>query len=381
MAARVLILGGTGRIGSSVAADLCSHNPYEVQIAGRNPRRGERLCQTLGPLAQFLALDLDDRVRLRTAIAAADLVIHCAGPFLQRDARVLQACIEMGTPYLDVSDSRDFTALALSLRDRAAEAGVTAVINSGIFPGISNSMVRQAAEQCDRPETIQLSYVVAGSGGAGLTVMRTTFLGLLHPFDVWRDRRWQPVLPYSDRQAVQFPHYGQAPVYWFDVPETLTLAESFPSVRSVATKFGSLPDGYNYLTWLVARSVPPKLLRQPAAIEFLSQVSYAMTQLSDRLTGIGVAMRADVTETRDGQVWRSTSTLYCEDTAAAAGAGTGSIAQLMLSEGRSKPGVWPVEQFLTTAMFETAMKNRQIPVQLEPLTAWTEKSADRASNQ
>ncbi|WP_322096549.1 MULTISPECIES: hypothetical protein [Planktothricoides] len=89
-------------------------------------------------------------------------------------------------------------------------------------------MTRQAVEQLDQAESIHLSYVVAGSGGAGVTVMRTTFyatwrqvlylgrpqdrtgfstwgdpktavaLELQHSFDAWIDGQWQRVKPYSD---------------------------------------------------------------------------------------------------------------------------------------------------------------------------------------
>ncbi|MEM9567088.1 MAG: saccharopine dehydrogenase NADP-binding domain-containing protein [Cyanobacteria bacterium P01_E01_bin.34] len=364
MATTVLILGGTGRIGSSVARYVCRLPDVAVTISGRNVERGQQLCQTLGEAVQFMQLTLENVEGLQEAISKTDLVIHCAGPFLYRDVNVLKLCIETVTNYLDVSDSRDFTQLALSLRTQAEAAGITAVINSGIFPGISNSMVRQAAEQLDIPETIQLSYVVAGSGGAGLTVMRTTFLGLLHPFQAWVDGTWQAVAPYSDRQSVTFPHYGKAPVYWFDVPETLTLAESFPSVRTVATKFGSLPDLYNHLTWLMDRGVPPKLLKQPATIEFLSYVSYGMTQVSDRFTGIGVAIRAEVMGRLDGSKRSSVSSLFYDDTAAAAGMGTAAIADSVLQGRLAKPGVWPVEQAVSTKEFERAMTAYCLPINL-----------------
>ena len=89
-------------------------------------------------------------------------------------------------------------------------------------------MVRQDVEALDQAHRIHLSYVVAGSGGAGLTIMRTTFLGLQHPFKVWRSGQWAFVEPYSHREVVRFPEpYGRVNVFWFDVPETLTLAQSF----------------------------------------------------------------------------------------------------------------------------------------------------------
>jgi saccharopine dehydrogenase-like NADP-dependent oxidoreductase len=360
---RVLIIGGSGRIGSSVAADLVAHTQAEITITGRNQVTGNAVSSNLGSKVQFLALDLADKELLREAIAQSQIVIHCAGPFHHRDATVLKICIENGVHYLDVSDHRSFTVKALNYQSEAEKAGITAIVNTGIFPGISNSMVRHDVEQFDSCDRLHLSYVVSGSGGAGLTVMRTTFLGLQNPFESWIDGKWQVVKPYSDREMVTFPPpYGKTGVYWYDMPETFTLPDTFP-VKTVITKFGSVPDFYNYLTWWVAKTWPASWLKNSAVIEFLANVSYKMTGVSDRFTGIGVAIRSEVTGIKNGQPASYCSTLVHENTAAAAGCGTGTLAQLILDGKLNKPGVWAVEQALPTDLFEQVMQSRGIAIQ------------------
>ncbi|HEY9646988.1 MAG TPA: saccharopine dehydrogenase NADP-binding domain-containing protein, partial [Chroococcidiopsis sp.] len=368
MTQRVLILGGRGRIGSQVTHDLLTHTDAQIVITGtarsphwENPFPSSRV--------SFAAIALADEDALRQAIATADLVIHCVGPFHHRDQSVLTLCIEQGVNYLDVSDNLGFTRKVLSCDAAATERGVTAIVNSGIFPGISNSMARQGVEQFEQPQTIHISYVVGGSGGAGLTVLRTTFLGLLHPLQAWVDAQWQSVQPYSDRQAVDFPApFHRAHVYWYEMPETATLAETFP-VHTVVTKFGSVPDLYNHLTWLTARLMPKAWLQHPPVLEALSQISYRMTQVSDRFSGTGVAICCEVTGNRQGQPTRYRATLVHPDTAAAAGSGTGSIAELMLSGKLHKPGVSTVEAAIPTSWFEAAMQRRNIHIEqhIEPL--------------
>jgi len=357
---QVLILGGQGRVGRSVAQDLVANTQAKITVTGRKLKAEATVKQQELPQVEFLALDLADREGLKKAIASHNLVIHCAGPFLHRDATVLKTCIEEGVNYLDVSDNRAFTRKALAYRDAATGAGVTAIVNSGIFPGISNSMVRHDVEQLDQAERIHLSYIVAGSGGAGVTVMRTTFLGLQEPFEAWIDHQWQLVKPYSDRESVKFPEpYGKAGVYWFDMPEAFTLVDSFP-VATVITKFGSIPDFYNHLTWIAAHIFPPSWLKNPGGIEFLAHVSHRMTGVSDHFSGIGVAIRSEVTGQKDGKSTRVCSNLVHENTAVAAGAGTGSIAELMLMNKLNKPGVWPVEQVLPTELFQQTAHSRGI---------------------
>lgn len=362
MVQRVLILGGSGRIGRSVAADLIAHTDAEILLAGRNVAVGERERDLLGERTQFLALDLDNQDGLNSAIAQSDLVIHCAGPFHYRDARVLKTCIDKGVNYIDVSDHPSFTRKAMEYSAAAEAAAVTAIVNTGIFPGISNSMVRQDVEQLDTAEKIHLSYVVSGSGGAGVTVMRTTFLGLQKPFQSWINGAWQTTKPYSDRETIEFPApYGRTGVYWFDMPETFTLPNTFP-VKTVITKFGTVPDFYNFLTWTVARGWHPWLLKQTPVIEFLSQVSHFMTDVTDRFSGIGVAIRSEVTGQKDGKAAQVCSTLVHPNTAIAAGYGTGSVAQLLLSGHLHKPGVWVVEQALPTDLFNQTLQERNIKI-------------------
>jgi saccharopine dehydrogenase-like NADP-dependent oxidoreductase len=311
---------------------------------------------------RYIALDLIEHKKLRTAIAASHLVVHCAGPFRQRDTWVLQTCIEKNVSYVDVSDDRSFTQKALSLHEAAIASGVTAVINSGVFPGISNSMARQGVEQLDNVHKIHISYVVGGSGGAGVTVMRTTFLSLQQPFEAWIEGKWQPVNPYTDREMIEFQApFGRRGVYWFDMPEAFTLVNSFP-VETVITKFGSTPDFYNRLTWVVANLFPSQLMQNLKAIELLAYISHKMTDISDRFSGTGVAIRSEVTGEKEGRSVRQCASFVHDSAAVATGHGTGSIAQCVLSGQLAKPGVWAVEQALSTDLFEEMMRSRNLVI-------------------
>ena len=360
---RVLVIGGAGRIGQSVTTDLVRQTDIVVTLTSRNLKAGQQVAGSLGNQVQFMPLDLANQADLEGAIATQDLVIHCAGPFHHRDARVLQSCIQQRVNYIDVSDHPSFTEKALKLKDAAMAAGVTAIINTGVFPGISNSMVRQDVEALDQADTIHLSYVVAGTGGAGVTIMRTTFLGLIDPFLGWLDGQWQSIQPYSDREKIQFPPpYGRVNVFWFDVPERLTLPHSFP-VQSVITKFGSVPEIYNGITWALAHWLPKSWLQKSSVIEFLSWGGFVTTQFTDRFSGTGVAMRSVVTGMLKGQSTQAVSTLVLPDTAIAAGYGTGSIAQLLLNQDLSKSGVWPVEAVIPTPLFQQTMAQRGVQIE------------------
>lgn len=357
MTQKVLIIGGCGRVGRCIAADLQRYTDAAIAVTTRQPQLTD-----IEPELTVLTLDLAERGAVEAAIAVHDLVIHCAGPFRYRDDHVLRSCIAAGVDYLDIADNPDYVTQAQTLGAAAQAAGVTAIYSTGVFPGLSNLMARQGAETLDQVEHIQLSYVVDGSGGAGVTVLRTTFLELQQPINAWINGQRQPVAPYSQRQGVEFPPpYGPCAVYWFNTVEALTLPQSL-SAQTVVTKFGSRPDLYNHLTWLMARL--PQAWLTPARLETLAQISYAMTQVSDRFSGTGIAMRVDVTGQWQRQPTTTTLTFTHPDTAAAVGAGTGLVAQQILG-GFRQPGVWPIEQTLSTHALTVGLEQRGLTVTLE----------------
>ncbi len=94
-----------------------------------------------------------------------------------------------------------------------------------------------------------------------------------------------------------------------------------------------------------------------------------MTDVSDRFSGIGVAIRSEVQGLKDGKSTTVCSTLVHDNTTVAAGVGTGSLAQLLLDGKLHKPGVWPVEQALSTELFEQTMQNRGIKINFESCSA------------
>jgi saccharopine dehydrogenase-like NADP-dependent oxidoreductase len=90
-----------------------------------------------------------------------------------------------------------------------------------------------------------------------------------------------------------------------------------------------------------------------------------MTDVSDRFSGIGVAIRSEVTGEKNGQPTRCISTLTHADTAVSAGIGTGTVAEMLLSGELKKPGVWAIEQALSTELFDRAMQRRGIEIHQE----------------
>lgn len=93
---RVLILGGTGRIGGSTATSLSNLCPdLNIIIGGRNREKGAFVVAKLGKNSEFAEVNIDDKASLEAALKDVDLVVHSAGPFQQTgNCNVLEAAIQ-----------------------------------------------------------------------------------------------------------------------------------------------------------------------------------------------------------------------------------------------------------------------------------------------
>lgn len=78
---------------------------------------------------------------MQAAIEGAALVIHAAGPFQRKGScTVLEACIDLKVPYVDVCDDHEYTEATKALHKKAADAGVPCITSAGIYPGMSCSL-------------------------------------------------------------------------------------------------------------------------------------------------------------------------------------------------------------------------------------------------
>ena len=98
----VLVVGGSGRVGSSTARWLSKLDPtLRVAVGGRSAQSFESARSRLPPQCEFVTVDLDGGdAALAQAVAGHSLVVHTAGPFQQRtDPSLMRAAIKAGIPY------------------------------------------------------------------------------------------------------------------------------------------------------------------------------------------------------------------------------------------------------------------------------------------
>lgn len=339
----VLILGGTGRVGVATATALIRRSPHPLRIllGGRSARRGAAAeaevaavataavdaaaaavaanakdrygDASLATVVAYTPVDIRDAASLAAAIPAADVVLHVAGPFqgAPDPTAVLAAAAAAGVPYVDICDDTDAAAAVAGMDGAVAQAGGVALITTGIYPGVSNLLAAVVAERLAATTTTPLAeagapfpppahlrywYYTAGSGGVGRTVLESTFHLLAEPVSVLVDGSWTTVPPASSPAPADYRGaVGFKEAYALHLPEVASTAAGLGVAASASAAFGTDPPLWNALLRGVAVVVPPRLLRNTAAMRWAAAASLPAVRAVDALVGGATAMRVAAT--------------------------------------------------------------------------------------
>ncbi|OVA08050.1 Saccharopine dehydrogenase / Homospermidine synthase [Macleaya cordata] len=343
---RVLILGGTGRVGGSTATALSKFCPdLRLLIGGRNREKGAALVATLGENSEFVEVNIDNVKALEASLNDVDLLVHAAGPFQQTEkCTVLEAAISTQTAYLDVCDDTSYAFRAKSLHQKAVAANIPAITTAGIYPGVSNVMaaelVLSARSESMEPERLRFFYYTAGSGGAGPTILVTSFLLLGEEVVAYNQGEMIKLKPYTGMLNIDFGKgIGKRDVYLLNLPEVRSTHEIL-GVPSVSARFGTAPFFWNWGMAAITSLVPAEVLRDKGKVRQLVQIFDPLVRAVDGIAGERVSMRVDL-ECSNG---RNTIGLFSHKRlSVSVGTSTAAFALAML-EGSTEPGVWFPEE-------------------------------------
>jgi len=144
---KILVLGG-GMVGSAMAADLAAEPRFQVTVADRSAEALARVAARCSVTP--VRADLSDTAEVARLARGADLVVGALASTL--GLQTLRTVIEAGKPCVDISFMAED---ALSLSPLAEARGVTAVVDMGVAPGMSNMLCGHAAQRlapCERLE-------------------------------------------------------------------------------------------------------------------------------------------------------------------------------------------------------------------------------------
>jgi saccharopine dehydrogenase-like NADP-dependent oxidoreductase len=129
---------GAGLIGRVIARELASEEGTTVSVYDADDAALERVGRETR--ARVFPADLSRPEAVSAAVSDADAVVGALPGAL--GSTMLRAVIQAGKPIADISFSRDDP---LQLETLARERGVTAVVDCGVSPGLSNFFIGRAA--------------------------------------------------------------------------------------------------------------------------------------------------------------------------------------------------------------------------------------------
>jgi saccharopine dehydrogenase-like NADP-dependent oxidoreductase len=188
----------------------------------------------------------------------------------------VEACLQAKVPYLDFDDDIDSTLHALSLHERAEEAGVPIYVGCGASPGMTNVMAIDAAGELDSVENIELFWVVGDERpGIGRAVLEHMLHVAAGPCLTWENGG--PVMRPSweeTRSAPMGGGLGETLTHETAHPEPVTLPRLFPHAKSIRCFGGLDPVGFNGVARGVGLAVQKNKMTVKEGVDFLEDLLY-----------------------------------------------------------------------------------------------------------
>ena len=155
----LLINGATGYTGQLIARQAVGEGMRPV-VAGRDAHKVAELATSLG--LEGRAFSLDQKETIKENLVGVNCLLNVAGPFSRTARPLLDACLETGAHYLDVTGEIDIFELAASLDGRAREAGIMLLPGVGFDVVPSDCLAALVAGQLEQPVSLELGILSVG---------------------------------------------------------------------------------------------------------------------------------------------------------------------------------------------------------------------------
>jgi saccharopine dehydrogenase (NAD+, L-lysine-forming) len=230
---RVVVLGGAGEVGAALTADLAAcPEVEELTVCDPDVARARSAIEG-SERARAVALDVRDTAAAVELLEGVDVIANCLS-FTLFDAAI-DLAIRARVNYADLlSEPSD------AQRAAAERAGITAISGLGASPGLTNVLVRDAADWFDVLDEAHLSWAslrtIAPSPGLLDTILWE--LSDSCPARVYFQNGRHVHAGFMEGSlAVEFAEpVGRQRVYYVPHTEVVTLPRHFPSLRFCAVR-------------------------------------------------------------------------------------------------------------------------------------------------
>ena len=265
MPKRVLIIGGYGNFGSTIARVLARESDMRLLIGGRSRAKAQAFAASLGAALPAEALMLDIAGDLRAVFVAAkpDIVVHTTGPFQDQSYAVARAAIDAGCHYIDLADARRFVAGIGELDAAARARNVLVVSGASSVPCLTAAFLDAARPRFRAVERVEYGISAAQQTNRGLATTSAILSYVGKPFATRIDGRDSTVYGWQDLHAVRYPELGGRLFGNCDIPDLTLFPQRYPELQTIRFAAGHenavLHLGLWKLSWLVRWHLLPTL--------------------------------------------------------------------------------------------------------------------------
>lgn len=298
--AKVTVLGGAGAVGSVAVKTLVEGKFFsDIVVADANLARAQEVAAAAGlPGVTAAKVDAGDPASIKKVVKGSDVLLNCVGPFYKFATTVMGAAAAAKVNYVDVCDDLDATQKQLAMHDEVKAAGITALVGMGSSPGVANVLARASADYLlDETDSVDIYHAHGGEKEEGRAVIAHRIHSMIIDIPVFLDGRMQTVRLFEEsgraiEEVADFETIGEAPVYGYPHPETITLPAHIPGIKRVTNLGTVLPVSYANLIKSVVRAgcvgEEPLDVHGQAVVPHEFAISYILSERPRLLREAGV---------------------------------------------------------------------------------------------
>ncbi|MCF6320808.1 MAG: saccharopine dehydrogenase NADP-binding domain-containing protein [Rhizobiaceae bacterium] len=243
---KIMIIGGYGHVGLTIARQLAPLFANRVVIAGRNLDKATVAAAKTGFGTEGRALDVfhaDDF----SVLSDVAIVLVCLD---QSDTRFVERCLSRSVHYVDISAKYEFLSKVEKLDSLAKENDATVILSVGVAPGLTNLLAAQAIKGMQQTDRIDILLELGLGDQHGKAAVEWFFDNLDAEYTVTEDAKQKIVRSLGESIAINLPQQlGEYAAYRFNFSDQHVISRTL-GVSTVGTW---VRFEHRFSTWLFAK--------------------------------------------------------------------------------------------------------------------------------
>ncbi len=217
---RVLITGGYGVVGRTVATLLKNEPACEPVIAGRNTDKARQVAKSLN--CTWKTIDLNEVGSVEEALVNIDIVVNCFIPHHHFNTHLAQLAAQKGVHYLDVAAFNAFNERILEHHSLAEKSQATLITATGLCPGMPAVLLASNSGVFDEIDSSEI-FFTSGGNMDKLSPLSLQGIGDMMKVEPkwWNGEHWESSSNSGVKQSISDPFNGSLSFYPFMVTTDL----------------------------------------------------------------------------------------------------------------------------------------------------------------